>query len=72
MNNNRVVVVNDEHIFACNFCEHRTQHPCRRCNVPVFNFECRMKDSVYDNELHRIHREGDPHCRIYKHDDTFN
>ena len=38
-----------------------------------------IKDPLSDNELHRIHREGDPRCRILTHnlkcpkcDDIFN
>ena len=70
-NNNRVVA-NDEHIFACNLCEYSMQHQCRRCNVPVCNLKCSIKDAVSDNKLHRIHREGDPRYKCPKYDDTFN
>ena len=76
---NNTVVANDGQIFECNLCENSTQHPCRKCKLPVCNLRCSIGDPLSDIELHRMHREGDPRCRIFKHnlkcpkcDDVFN
>ena len=54
-----------------NLFQYNTQHPCRRCNL-----KCSIEKY---NEVHRIHREADPCCRILNYnlkcpkcDDTFN
>ena len=46
----------------CDLCAVATQHPCRKCGIPVCNLACSIQDPTSENELHRAHKPGDSRC----------
>ena len=46
----------------CEFCQIGTQHMYRICSQPVCNLFCSVQDPTSDNEIHRVHKHGDPRC----------
>ena len=42
----------------CDLCAVATQHPCRKCGIPVCNLACSIQDPTSENELHRTHKPG--------------